>query len=136
MFADRFASIAAAVSARYGGPFHAGVIRWPGVPVTDDGGSIISPGTPEEYDCSVQVDVVTEAMRGDAGYSDKDVRLIVLAPGLARAVDTDATIEVLAGAGVPAIHVGTWSIQSESQDVLGCAYDGRGRRIGQAASDA
>lgn len=123
MFADRFASIAAAVSSRYGGPFHEGRLRWPGTPVTDDGGSIVEPGTPEEYACSVQVDVVTEAMRGEAGYTDKDVRLIVLAPGLARAVDTDATVEVLEGP-----HAGTWSIQSEALDVAGCAYDGRGRR--------
>lgn len=131
MFAEAFAQIAAAVSGAFDGPFHAGLLTWPGTPVTDDGGSIVEPGTPEVYDCTVQIDVCTEEMRGEAGYTDKDVRLIVLAPGLERAVDTDATLRVLAGP-----HVGTWSIQSEAKDVLGCAYDGRGRRVGQAASDA
>lgn len=122
-FADAFAGIATAISAKYGGPFVAGILRWPGEPDTDDGGSIVTPGTPDEHDCMVQVDVVTEAMRGEVGYSDKDVRVIVLAPGLGRAVDTDATVQVLSGP-----HAGTWSLQSETKDVLGCAYDGRGRR--------
>lgn len=128
MFAERFSGIAQAISARYGGPYHPGKLRWPGTPVTDDGGSIITPGTPEIYDCSVQIDVVTDAMRAEAGYVDRDVRVIVLAPNLPKPVDTDATVEVLAGVGVPAHHVGTWSVVSESQDVLGYAYDGRGRR--------
>lgn len=122
MFADRFASIAAAVSARFGGPYHAGKLSWPGTPVTDAGGSIITPGTPEIHDCSVQVDVCTEAMRLEAGYTDKDVRLIILAPGLGRDVDTDARVEVLAGP-----HAGTYTIQGESLDTIGCAFDGRGR---------
>jgi hypothetical protein len=123
MFAEAFADIALAISSGGGGPFHPGVLRWPGVPVVDDGGSIVTPGTPEEHDCHVQVDVVTEAMRAEAGYTDKDVRLIILAPELARAVDTDATVEVLSGP-----HAGTWTIQSQAKDVLGVAYDGRGRR--------
>jgi hypothetical protein len=130
MFADAFAQIAAAVSQAFEGPFHAGILRWPGVPVTE-GGSIITPGTPEEYDCTVQVDVVTEAMRGEDGYTDKDMRLIVLAPGLERAVDTSATVEVLAGP-----HQGVWMIASNAKDTLGCAYDGRGRQLAQAAYDA
>lgn len=129
MFAARFASIAGAVAARYGGPFHAGVLHWPGEPVYDDGGSIVTPGVPFEIPCSVQIDSVTEAMRAEAGFTDKDVRLIVLAPGLTRPVDSDAEVEVLPGPNVPALHAGRWSIQSETQDVLGCAYDGRGRRV-------
>lgn len=128
MFADRFASIATAIAARYGGPFHAGVIHWPGEAVYDDGGSIVEPGTPVEIPCMVQIDSVTEAMRQEAGYTDKDVRLIVLATGLERPVDSDATVEVPPGSSVPAQHVGTWLVASNAQDVLGCAYDGRGRR--------
>lgn len=123
MLAERFAGIARAVSNRFGGPYHDAVLRWPGVPVTDDGGSIISPGTPEEYDCSAQIDVVTEAMRLEAGYTDMDMRVLILAPGLARPVDTDATLEVLAGP-----HAGTWTIAGESLDTMGFAFDGRGRR--------
>ncbi len=122
MCADAFAEMATAVSQAFGGPFHAGVARWPGVPVME-GGSIVTPGVPEEYDCQVQVDVVTEAMRAQEGYTDRDVRLIVLAPGLARALDTSATVEVLDGP-----HVGAWMVASNAVDTLGVAYDGRGRR--------
>ncbi|MBB5709344.1 hypothetical protein [Sphingomonas xinjiangensis] len=117
-----------AISGAVGGPFHAGRLHWPGVPVVDDGGSIIEPGEPVEVDCMVQIDQVTEAMRQEAGYTDRDVRMLVLAPGLERRVDTDAIVEVLPGAFVPANHVGLWSVASSAQDVLGFAFDGRGRR--------
>lgn len=130
MFAEAFADIATALSSAFDGPYHAGKLRWPGTPVME-GGSIVTPGTPEEYDCTVQVDVVTEAMRAEASYTDKDMRLIVLAPGLARAVDTAATVEVLAGP-----HVGVWTIASNARDTLGVAYDGRGQLQAQAAYDA
>ncbi|MCD2325000.1 hypothetical protein LQ953_13330 [Sphingomonas sp. IC-56] len=45
-----------------------------------------------------------------------------------RVADSDATVEVLPGASVPAQHVGLWSVASSAQDVLGFAYDGWGRR--------
>ena len=128
MFAARFASIANAVAARYGGPFHAGVLHWPGEPVFDDGGSIVTPGVPVDIPCQVQIDSVTEAMRAEAGFTDRDVRLIALAPGLTRPVDSAATVQVLPGATVPADHVGLWSIQSVSRDPLGCYLECRGRR--------
>lgn len=128
MLADAFAQIAVAISGAVGGPYHTGKLHWPGVPVVDDGGSIVTPGEPVEFDCMVQIDQVTEAMQREAGYTDRDVRLLVLAPGLQRRVDTDATVEVLPGASVPADHVGFWSVASSSQDVLGFAFDGRGRR--------
>lgn len=125
--AAAFAQIATALPVGIS-PFRPGKLRWPGTPVLDEGGSIVSPGTPEEYDCSVQIDLCTEAMRLEAGYTDKDVRLLVLAPDLGRAVDTDATVEVLSGP-----HVETWSIQSQAKDVMGFAYDGRGRRLAAEA---
>lgn len=90
--------------------------------MTDSGGSIVSPGTPVVVDCHAQIDVVTEAMRLEAGYADKDVRLMILAPNLSRAVDTDAELVVLAGP-----HAGTWTIQGQSLDTLAFAFDGRGR---------
>lgn len=123
MLDDAFAQVAGAVSAAFGGPYHAAKLKWAGTPTKDDGGSITAAGTATEYDCQVQVDSVTEAMRAEAGYRERDVRLIVLAPNLGRAVDADATVQVLAGP-----HAGTWSIESETKDVLGFAYDGRGRR--------
>jgi hypothetical protein len=112
------------VSSRYGGPFHAGRLVWQGEAVKDEGGSIITPGVPEEHACTVQVDSVTEAMRAEAGYTDKDVRLIILAPGLGRGVDTDAALTVLEGP-----HAGNWMIAGQSLDTLAFAYDGRGRRV-------
>lgn len=129
MFADAFAAIATALSTAFDGPFHPGTLRWPGVPVLE-GGSIVSPGVPEEYPCQVQIDRVTEAMRGEQGYTDRDMRVIILAAGLARAVDTSATVEVLEGP-----FVGTWMIASNATDPVGCAYDGRGRIQAQAAYD-
>lgn len=118
-----FAQIAIAVSTAVGGPYHAGKLIWQGAAVYDDGGSIIDPGMPVEFDCMAQIDVVTETMRQEAGYADKDCRLIVLAPDLGRKVDTDAVLTVTAGP-----HAGTYSIQGESLDTLGFAFDGRGRR--------
>ena len=104
------------------GAFYDSEARWPGVPVTDDGGSIVSPGVPVAFPCSCQVDIVTEAMRSEAGYRDKDVRLIVLAAGMARGLDTDATVDVQAGPSA-----GAYSVQSASLDPIGSHYDCRGR---------
>lgn len=128
MFADAFAEIAASLSAEFGGPYHAGKLIWQTEAEYDDGGSIVTPGGTEEFECRVQVDAVTESMRLEAGYTDKDVRLIILASGLTRPVDSDAVVEVLPGDDVPALHVGRWSVQSGSTDPLGVAFDGRGRR--------
>lgn len=129
MFAEAFAAIAQGFSASFGGPFYPGKLHWPGSPVYDDGGSIVTPGAPVEHDCMVQIDAVTEAMRLQEGFTEKDVRIIILAPALARPVDTDAEVEVLPGPAVPVQHVGRWSIQSETMDAVGCAFDGRGRRV-------
>lgn len=122
MFADAFGGIAAALSTAMGGPYHAAVARWPGVPVYDDGGSILTPGTPIERPCLCQVDVVTDAMRGDVGFVQGDVRLLVLASSLDGALDTDATVEVTAGP-----HVGVYSVQAMATDPVVIAWDARGR---------
>lgn len=119
MFAEAFASLATA----FGAPFHAGKARWLGSPVYDDGGSIVSPGTPIVKDCTVQVDAVTEAMRAQEGYKDLDVRLLVLTASLAGDLDTRATVEVLTGP-----HAGRYSVQSVGRDPVGVAWDCRGRR--------
>ena len=124
MMLDRaFAQVAGAVSTAFAGPYHPGRLIWAGTPTKDAGGSITAPGTTSQYDCRVQVDRVTGAIRAEAGFTERDVRLIILAPDLARAVDTAATVTVLAGP-----HAGEWSIESETRDALGFAYDGRGRR--------
>lgn len=118
-----FARIATALSAAGLGPYHPSVASWPGVPVEDDGGSIITPGTPVEIDVMAQVDSVTDAMRTEAGFVDRDVRLLILADGLTRPIDTDATVSVSAGASA-----GVYSVQTVQLDPMGAYFDCRGRR--------
>lgn len=118
-----FARIATAFSAAGLGPYQPSVASWPGVPVEDDGGSIITPGTPVEKTCYCQVDQVTEDMRAEAGFVDRDVRLLILADGLTRPIDTDATVSVSAGASA-----GVYSVQTAQLDPMGAYFDCRGRR--------
>ena len=51
-----------------------------GTPTYDDGGSIVTPGQSIQYLCKVQVDSASQAMLEADGFTDTDVRLIVLAP--------------------------------------------------------
>ncbi len=123
MFAEAFAGIATQISASFGGPYHDSIAHWPGVPVIDDGGSIVAPGTPIALPCQAQVDTVTEAMRAEVGFTDRDVRLLVLTSTLAGELDTAATVEVEAGPGA-----GRYALQSVVRDPLGVTWDCRGRR--------
>ena len=118
-----FAKIAVAVSNAGLGPYVDSFAEWPGIPVVDDGGSIVSPGTPLSLPCKVQVDRVTEAMRQAEGYRDKDVALLVLCATPAAELDTDATLNVTAGP-----NAGRWSVQSVDKDTMGTHYICRGRR--------
>lgn len=121
--AAKFATVAQSVSAMFGGPYYDAIIRSQGQPVYDDGGSIITPGTPISRICQAQVDVVTQDMRSDVGFTDGDVRILVLADTLEGAVSLDDSIELLGGS-----HIGTWQIQSVSIDPFGIYYELRGRR--------
>ena len=121
--AQAFADIALGISAAVGGGFHDAVAKWPGEPTMDNGGSIAAPGEPVEKPCSVQVDSVTEAMRQADGFTDKDMRLLVLAATLDGDLDTSAQIEVLAGP-----HAGTWMVASCDRDPCGVYWECRGRR--------
>jgi hypothetical protein len=118
-----FASLAQSMSAAFGAPFYAGVVISQADPVTDDGGSISTPGTPLERGCSVQIDVATEAMRRSDGYSDGDVRFIILAATLDGGLDTDASVEVAAGP-----FAGSWLVSSIERDPAGIGWVGKGRR--------
>ena len=120
MFTDAFAGIAAAVSQAFGGPFHAARVITSTPPVLDDGGSIVSPGTSIERACMVQVDAVTEAMRAAEGFTERDVRLIIIS--LDGDLDTDARVVVDAGP-----HVGEYSVQSVGRDPLAVYRECRGR---------
>lgn len=120
---DAFAKIAVALSNAGLGSFVDAFAEWPGVPVVDDGGSIVSPGEPISRPCKVQVDRVTEAMRQAEGYRDKDVALLVLCATLEGELDTDATLNVTAGP-----NAGRWSVQSVDKDTMGTYWLCRGRR--------
>lgn len=121
--AQAFADIALGVSAAMGGPYHPALARWPGVAVYDDGGSIVQPGVPVEKFCQVQVDAATESMRASEGYTDRDMRLLVLAATLDGDMDTSATVEVLEGP-----HAGPWMVSGVDRDPAGVYWECRGRR--------
>lgn len=123
--AQAFANIALGFSRAGLGAFYDAKAKWPGTPVMDTGGSIVTPGTPVEKDCSVQVDYVTEAMRSADGFTEKDMRLLVLASTLDGNLDTDARIEVLDGP-----HAGTWMLASCDRDPCGVYWECRGRKDG------
>lgn len=120
MLADAFASIALGFSASMGGPYHAGQVIRQSEPVRDAGGSIVTPGEVTREACQVQVDAATEAMRGQDGYTDLDMRLLVLGPD---ELDADAVIAVLAGP-----MMGRWRVQSCERDPAGIGWVCRGRR--------
>lgn len=122
--ADAFADIALGISRATGTGYHDALAKWPGTATYDAGGSIDTPGEPVELECSAQVDSVTEAMRLADGFTESDMRLLVLAATLAGDLDTSATIEVLAGP-----HAGTWMIASCDRDPAGIYWECRGRRI-------
>lgn len=121
MIAAAFEAIALGFSASFGGPYYDALATWPGTPVLDDGGSIATPGTPASSSCSCQVDAATEGMRAEAGFVEKDMRLLVI--GLAVELDTDAVVEILAGP-----DVGRWSVQSCERDPVAIGWSVRGRR--------
>lgn len=128
--AAAFAAIARGFGAALGGcegegegPFVTAQIVLPGTPVTDSGGSITAPGAPDVRDCLVQIDSCTEAMRAQAGYADKDVRLLVLGATLEGAITTSHRVIVFNGP-----NAGLWLVQSASQDPAGIGWELRGRR--------
>ena len=90
-------------------------------PQFDDGGSIVPGSEPELIDCRVQVDACTEAMRAAEGYTEKDVRLIVLREGVGP-LTTDDRVEVLSGP-----CAGVYMVQSVGLDPAGAAFDCRAR---------
>lgn len=125
--AAAFADIALGIAAATGAGFHDAIAKSPGTAIYDEGGSIGTPGTPTERECSVQVDAATEAMRLAEGYRDKDMRLLVLAATLDGDLNTDATIDVLAGP-----HQGEWQIASVDRDPVGIYFECSGRRLNVA----
>lgn len=115
--------IAGVLGSVFGAIYLPGKAIWRGEPVTDAGGSIVTPGAVIMADCRVQVDQATEVMRQAEGYTDRDMRIIVLASGLTRDVDSDTTIRVLLGA-----NAGDWLVSRVSRDPAGAYFDCTGRR--------
>lgn len=122
MLDDAFREIAGLVSEAVGGPYAAGKLVYAGTPVKDDGGDIITPGTPSEVDCRVQVDRATEAMRQEEGFLERDVRLLVLGPDF---LTTDPDVAVTDGpfAGQ------SYSLQTVGRDPLGFGWECRARAL-------
>lgn len=124
--AAAFSQVANAVGAAFGGPFAASKLLYAGTPTYDDGGSIVVPGVPSEVDCSVQVDAVTEEMRADEDFMEKDVRLVILGPD---ALDTAPDVRINAGkfAGK------RYSLQTCRRDPMGFGWECRAREVVNAA---
>jgi hypothetical protein len=128
VFDAAFASIAAGFSQLAGGPFVDAVATWPGAPVYDTGGSIVTPGTPASYACKAQFDAPTQQMREAEGFLQTDVRILVLAASLhaslAPALDTAAEIVVASGP-----NAGRWALLTCQRDPAGVGYECAGRRV-------
>lgn len=121
MFDAAFASIAAGFAERFGAPFVDAVAWWPGTPVKDAGGSIISPGTPVEIACKAQFDAPTIAMRQAEGFTEQDARVLVL--DFDGTLDADAEIRVSTGD-----NAGQWRLLTVTRDPAGVGYECRARR--------
>lgn len=87
----------------------------------DEGGSWVEPADPvPPIPIKVQTDGVTEAMRVADGYTDDDVRLIVLTGGLSGPITTDD--KIIDGRG------DTWSVSMPSLDACGSHWEIRGQK--------
>ena len=116
------ARVATGISRSFGGPFFPALAISSTEPVKDMGGSIVTAGTTLMRPCMAQVDVVTEAMRQAEGYTDRDVRILVLRDTLDGGIDTDAQVEVLEGP-----NAGAFMIARVGGDPLGLYHDLTGR---------
>ena len=106
---------------RFGAPFIDAVAWWPGTPVKDAGGSIISPGTPVEVACKAQFDAPTVAMRQAEGFTEQDARILVL--DFDGTLDDEAEIRVASGD-----NAGQWRLLTVTRDPAGVGYECRARR--------
>lgn len=118
--ADAFAGIATGFADQFATPFEDAITRWPGAPVYDSGGSIITPAAPIRLPCKAQFDAPTQQMRADPAFIEGDARAIVLAASLSGPLDTTARLETVGG---------KWAILSCTADSAGIGYECRVRRI-------
>lgn len=120
--ADTFAGIATGFSSVMGGPYSAGIVRNVTDAVFDDGGSIITPGVHVERACQIQVDAATEAMRQAEGFTDRDLRLLIIS--LTGTLNTDARAEVTNGP-----RAGLYRLLSCGPDPIGIGWECRARPV-------
>lgn len=87
----------------------------------------ITPQLSAAVPIKVQVDICTEAMRAQAGYSDTDVRLLILQSGIAgRDLNNDDMVRAKDRAGV----LRTWKVFGVTQDPARSYWEARGIRKG------
>jgi hypothetical protein len=85
--------IAAIFGSVLSGLYLPATLHVPGEYATDLEGNVL-PSTGTDIACRAQVDAATYAMRQSEGYSEGDVRIIVLVAGLGAEITTDCQISV------------------------------------------
>jgi len=84
----------------------------------DEGGSQTVTTTTQAI--KVQTDRVTEVMRQAAGYTDTDVRVIILSAGVASVTSDDWVIDSRGD---------TWALIDPALDACGSHWEARGQRV-------
>lgn len=87
--------------------------------ITEDAGGSQT-ATKVTQSIKVQTDTVTEAMRQAAGYTDRDVRLIVLSAGVTDITSDDQIIDSRGD---------TWNVIDPALDACGSHWVARGQRV-------
>lgn len=77
-----------------------------------------------EFDCKLQVDALTEAMRQQSGAAETDQRILVLTTSTSAPISTDVEVEPLAG-GYANIR---YQVASVASDPCFSYWELRGRR--------
>ncbi|MFD0848196.1 hypothetical protein [Sphingosinicella xenopeptidilytica] len=121
--AAAFADIALSFSAAVGAPFVDANIITPGAATYDSGGDIATPANPTTRACKAQADEASEAMRGENGYADGDIRILILSASFTGSITTDDRVQITAG-----VYAGTYSVESIRRDPANIGFELRGRR--------
>lgn len=105
--------------AALGGLYLPGTLHRDGAdPIYDDEGNITGYGGGADVPCRCQVDAATYAMRQSEGYSEGDVRIIILSAGLGVNVTTDFQVSAKGK---------RWTIASAERDAAASHWICRGR---------
>jgi hypothetical protein len=122
-----FASIAQSMASALGAPFYAGKVIIDGTPGGYDDNGVFQPGTePSEIDCTCQIDQVSDYMRAQGGFTDRDYRFILLSGGFDGTINTDARVRVT-DPNAPADFRVEWMVSALQRDPAGIGWTGKGR---------